>query len=300
MQGHADSLESSLDDPTNPPPTYDFPAELLRQIFGYTSPVDRHEVIALMSVCSTWRYVALGITALFISADWDAWPVEFLREWCQRAGQTGLDVMLNQDGVHRAFMDDEYARLLSDTSSRWHELFMEFDPSEENSTISEVHMFLSRGGYPQLRTLALSNLDGEGLNEIFVLPEDFAPSLEELMCKDAHIIRAAPWENLQRVSINVDFWASGTQREDILRTISSTDRLIFNNCSFSGIGENIVTLDGVKELTVTDDSTNGFAEWPLCRLTLPNATDLVLCGMRPFASEFPEEDILLWVSCTFD
>lgn len=275
---------------------FDLPVELLREIFGYTSPTEHGEILVLMSVCSTWRDAALGFTALFTFADWDVWPVEFLRLWCQRSGQAGLEVVLSQEGFHRVFVDDEYASIVDDTNSRWQELFLEFDHSDESGVAGDVYRLLSRWKCAQLRTLVLSELDHESQNEVFNLTDDFAPELEELMLKDAHVIRATPWENLKRVSVNVDFWARGAEGRDILRTLSCSDKLVFNGCSFSGVGESPTLLEGLKEVVIIDSSISGFAEWPLRYLSFPHATKLVLRGMRPYASEFPEQDKVLWVS----
>lgn len=272
------------------------PVELLRDIFRYTDATEHGEILILLSVCSIWRNAALGITALFTFADWDVWPVEFLRLWCQRAGRAGLEVMLSQEGIHRALVDHDYASVVDDTNPRWQELFVEFDHSDEPGNGSDALRLLSRWKCPQLRILVLSELDHEGQNDIFNLPDDFAPDLEELMLKDAHVTRVTPWENLKRVSVNADFWANGSQGQDIFRTLSRTDKLVFNGCSFSGIGENVAPLEGLKEVVIVDSSIAGFAEWPLRYLVFPHATKLVLRGMRPYASEFPEQDKALWVS----
>lgn len=277
-------------------PTLSLPAELLREIFGYTSPTDHDEVLALMSVCSTWRNAVLDITALFTSAEWDFWPVWLLRLWCQRAGQIGLEVVLNQEGIHRALADDQYASLVDDTNPRWQELFLEFDQSDESGNTGDAHTLLSRWKCPQLRILVLSELEDEGQTDIFILPDDFAPDLEELMLKDAHIIRVTPWENMKRVSVNADFWARGTEGQDIFRTISHTAKLVFNGCSFSGVGESNIALEGVTELVIIDDAVTGFTEWPLRHLSFPHTTNLVLRGTRPYASDFTDQDKVFWVS----
>lgn len=288
-------VQSQVPSPPTTSPVSTLPPELLRDIFRYTSPTDQREIIVLMGVCSTWRATVLGITALFTFANWDAWPVSLMREWCRHAGQSGLEVEMNQEGICRALDDDDYARLLDETQHQWHQLILEFDRSDEDGNAGDVHALLSRWRFPQLRTLVLSELDHEGQNDIFLLPNDFAPHLEELILKDAHVIRAAPWENLQAVSVNVDFWARGADGEGVFRTISRTKKLIFHGCSFSGIGESYFVLEGVEHLVVVDDSISGFAEWPLRHLSFPNAAELDLCGMRPFVTEFPDQDKVLWV-----
>lgn len=292
-----DSSNTSLPDASKDAPTFNLPVELLRDIFGYTSPTNQHEIVTLMSVCSAWRHAALGITALFTSADWNAWPVEFVRLWCQRAGHTGLEVVLDLEGIRRALVDDEYASLIDHTNTAWQELFLEFDDFDESGNASDVHTLLSRWKCPQLRTLVLSELESEGQNDIFILPDDFAPDLEELMLKDAHVIRAIPWQNLQRVTVNADFGSLGTEAEDIFRTISHTDKLVFNGCSFSGIGESNIILEQVNELVIVDDLTTGFADWPLRHLSFPHTTKLVLRAMKPYASDFPDQNKVLWVRC---
>lgn len=243
-----------------------------------------------------FHHAALGFAALFTFADWDVWPVELLHLWCQRSGQAGLEVVLSQEGIHRAFTDDDYASVVDNTNHRWQELFLEFDHSDESGNAGDVHRLLSRWKCTRLRTLVLSELDHESQNDVFNLSDDFAPELEEVMLKDAHVIRAAPWENLKRVPVNVDFWARGAEGRDILRTLSCTDKLVFNGCSFSGVGESPTLLKGLKEVVIVDSSISGLAEWPLRYLSFPHATNLVLRGMRPYASEFPEQDKVLWVS----
>lgn len=275
--------------------TSDLPVELLRDIFRYTSPCEHREVIKLTCVCRTWRYTALDIAALFTHAVWDKWSAELLREWCRRAGQAGLEVMLTHKSVSRALEDHEFSRLLDDTSHRWVELFIEFDPTEDYS-VSEVRSWLSRWECPQLRALTLCNLCRRIPNKIFHLPHNSAPSLENFSSRGSQVIRTTPWENLQRVSLDVHIVpGSDSQQEDIIRPVLHARIMTFDRCSFVGRRESVITLARVEVVSIIQHGSHT-VEWLVPQhLSLPNATGLILCGLARFARAFGDYDKGLWV-----
>ena len=74
------------------------PAEVIREIVWYTAqgPWARRHILRLSHVSKMWREVVLGISALFIEADWDAWPALLVDTWCSRAGPRLLYVSLER------------------------------------------------------------------------------------------------------------------------------------------------------------------------------------------------------------
>jgi sulfur transfer complex TusBCD TusB component (DsrH family) len=267
------------------------PVELWREIFRHTSPANHRGVIDLSAVNRFWRRIALDLSELFTYANWNEWPLEALKEWAERGEKAGLEVALGQEGVRRALASDDFVHLLDDTSHSWYALSMEFDRAEDRN----VRKLLPRWECLNLRSLVLVDLDDEGQYEVFDVMEGMAPNLEELVCKDIHVVRPTPWRNLKLVSINVDFWLGGDDRTNIFRTISQAENLVFDGCGFSGIGGANIVLDVVKLVTIVDDSATAFAEWPLRHLSFPNADRLILRGTRPYIHEFPDADKQLWV-----
>lgn len=82
----------------------ELPFELIRLITLHTveAPNDRAQIMSLSQISRTWRAAVLGISKLFVSADWVRWPKELLDEWCLRARQQPLNVYMRvkwQGGV---------------------------------------------------------------------------------------------------------------------------------------------------------------------------------------------------------
>lgn len=191
-------------------------------------------------------------------------------------------------------VEQGYIRLLDATSASWHSLSMEFDRNED--AMIPAHQLLPRWEAPVLRSLQLIDIDDEGQYQVFRTHPNFAPQLEELICKDVHVVRSTPWRQLKQVIINVDFWSQGIERAQIFETLSQTETLILDGCGFSGVGGGNIALDGVREVTIVDDSVTGFAEWPLRHISFPRARKLTLRGTRPYSNEFPDADKQIWVS----
>ncbi|KAF8316045.1 hypothetical protein DL93DRAFT_786623 [Clavulina sp. PMI_390] len=312
----------------NPTPASLLPVELLREVFRHTPPDAHRDIFAFSAVNSFWRGVCLSLPELFSTANWDDWSVPAIVEWCRRGNNDGLVVKLGQRAVRRAVMSMEslpyqplpaiargrgiarnhsyngqalandhpsfqenvskYIRLLDETSLSWISFSMEFDRGDP--TMSLVHELLPRWSCPQLRALTLIDLDNESQNPPFLVLPNMAPYLEELICKDVHIIRASPWANLQRVILDVDFWTQGIERSSIFQTISHAEMLVFDGCGFSGVGGGNIVLHNVRQVTLVDDSVTGFAEWTLRHISFPRATRLTLRGTRPYPNEFPDAE----------
>lgn len=294
------------------------PVELLREIFLYTPPTALRDIIWLAGVTSLWRSVVISLPELHTHANWDHWPLDALVEWTQRGKSAGLHVVLGQQAVRRAVisMNDTnsksfnemaaeeeaeergtergYIRLLDATSPFWHALSMEFDRGEDE--MAHVHRLLLRWEAPHLRVLHLIDLEDEGQHEVFTTHPNLAPRLEEFMCKDVHVIRSTPWQHLKRVVINVDFWDQGIEGIQVFKTFSQAETLTLDSCGFSGVGDENITLDGMREVTIVDDSITGFAEWPLRHISFPRVSKLTLRGTRPYSTEFPAADKRIWVS----
>lgn len=312
----------------------DLPVELLREIFRFTPATDHRSVIALGAVTSFWRSIALTVPSLYTHAKWDRWSVDVLEEWARRGAPAGLDVALGRQAIRRAlydldmdhlsqqqqhppasgpdagmpFLDNSdsdlpirpldpptptYVQLLDRTSLSWRSLSMEFDRGEDDTA---VHDLFARWECPNLRSLCLVDLDTEGQYDALSAHPNLAPQLAELVCRDVHIVRSTPWTALQHVVINVDFWSRGAARKRIFDTIAWTEALTLDGCGFTGLGGSNISLEGVRQVTIVDDSVSGFAEWPLRHISFPRVSRLTLRGLRPFPNEFPELDRQLWVS----
>ena len=85
------------------------PVELVQLIAlrCVAGPRDHEQIISLSHVCRSWRSAILGLSELFVSANWDRWHHELLEIWCERAGSRPLSIHLHDSKMFEASREDK-------------------------------------------------------------------------------------------------------------------------------------------------------------------------------------------------
>ena len=107
------------------------PVELVQLIVVrcVAGPQDHEQIISLSHVCRSWRSAILGLSGLFVSANWDRWHHEFLAIWCERVGSRPLSIHLHNSKMFESSREDKSASaiVLSSNISRCVTLCIKFD-----------------------------------------------------------------------------------------------------------------------------------------------------------------------------